>query len=45
MMFPEGNIFRDQEVRPLKPGVAHLAIQATYSKPKLGVQVVPISLC
>jgi len=45
MMFPEGSIFCDQEAELLKPGVAHPAIQATCGTRKLGVQVVPISLC
>jgi 1-acyl-sn-glycerol-3-phosphate acyltransferase len=42
VIFPEGNIFRDPQVQPLKPGLARLALQAESSHPGLGVQVVPI---
>lgn len=44
VIFPEGGIFRDNRVHPLKPGLARLAIQAEMSQPKLGVQIVPIAL-
>ena len=47
VIFPEGNIFRDRSVQPLKAGFARLALQADASgvaEGKLGVQVVPISL-
>ncbi|MBD2462442.1 1-acyl-sn-glycerol-3-phosphate acyltransferase [Oscillatoria sp. FACHB-1407] len=44
VIFPEGGIFRDTEVHPLKPGLARLALQAETSQPGLGVQIVPISL-
>lgn len=41
-IFPEGNIFREDQVQPLKPGLARLALQAEASHPGLGVQIVPI---
>ena len=47
VIFPEGNIFRDRSVQPLKAGFARLALQADaggLAEEKLGVQVVPISL-
>lgn len=44
VIFPEGNIFQDQEVHPLKNGLARMAIQAESSEANLGVKIVPISL-
>nr|WP_238393113.1 1-acyl-sn-glycerol-3-phosphate acyltransferase [Myxacorys almedinensis] len=42
VIFPEGNVFR--ECRPLKPGLARLALQAEASQPDLGIQIVPITI-
>ena len=44
VIFPEGDIFRDKKVHPLKPGLARLALQAEHSTPNLGVNVLPIYL-
>jgi 1-acyl-sn-glycerol-3-phosphate acyltransferase len=44
VIFPEGGIFQDGEVHPIKPGLARLAIQAESSKPGLGVKIVPMSI-
>lgn len=44
VIFPEGGIYRDGEVHPLKPGIARLALAAESSQPGLGVQVIPISI-
>lgn len=44
VIFPEGNIYRESEVQPLKPGLARLALQAEASTPHLGVKIVPISI-
>ncbi len=44
VIFPEGGIFRDGQVHPLKPGLARLALQAATLQPDANVQVVPISL-
>lgn len=44
VIFPEGNIFREKSVQPLKPGLARLAIQAQQSHPHLGVKIVPINI-
>lgn len=45
VIFPEGNIFRDGYLHPLKPGLARLALSAESSHPGLGVNIVPISIC
>lgn len=42
VIFPEGGIFRDGRLHPLKPGLARLALQAEQSHPGLGVKIVPI---
>lgn len=44
VIYPEGNIFRDDQVRRLKPGLARIALQAEASKPNLNVQVLPVDL-
>lgn len=44
VIFPEGNIFRETSIQPLKPGLARLALQAEASQPGLGVQIVPMRL-
>lgn len=44
VIFPEGNIFREDRVQSLKPGLARLAIQAEMQKKNLGVQIIPISV-
>ncbi len=43
VIFPEGNIFRERSVQPLKAGFARLALQAT-AQDDLEVKVVPIGL-
>ncbi len=42
VVFPEGNIFRDSQVHPLKPGLARLALQAAQRG--TAVRIVPILL-
>jgi 1-acyl-sn-glycerol-3-phosphate acyltransferase len=44
VIFPEGNIYRDGPVHPLKPGMARIALQAETSKPGLDLKIVPISI-
>ena len=44
VLFPEGNIFRDAQIHPLKPGLARIALQAESSQPDLGIKIVPISI-
>ncbi|EKQ68246.1 1-acyl-sn-glycerol-3-phosphate acyltransferase [Leptolyngbyaceae cyanobacterium JSC-12] len=43
VIFPEGNIFRENTVHPLKPGLARLAVQAE-THGNLGIQVVPMNI-
>ncbi len=44
VIFPEGGIYRDGQVHPLKPGIARLALSAESSQPDLGIKIVPISI-
>ncbi|WP_193197871.1 lysophospholipid acyltransferase family protein [Nostoc sp. MG11] len=44
VIFPEGGIYRDGKVQPLKPGIARLALSAESSHPGLGVKIIPISI-
>jgi 1-acyl-sn-glycerol-3-phosphate acyltransferase len=45
MLFPEGGIVRDQPVRPLKPGLARLVLQAeALSSEPLQIPIVPIAI-
>lgn len=44
VIFPEGNIFRDGKVQPLKPGMARIALQAQSSQACNDLKVVPISI-
>ncbi|WP_421659259.1 lysophospholipid acyltransferase family protein [Leptothermofonsia sp. ETS-13] len=44
VIFPEGDIFRGDEVQPLKPGLARLALQAETIQPGLEIQIIPIHL-
>lgn len=44
VIFPEGGIFQDGQLHPLKPGLARLAVQAESAKPDLGLKIVPIHL-
>jgi 1-acyl-sn-glycerol-3-phosphate acyltransferase len=44
VIFPEGGIFRDKHLHPLKPGLARLALQAEASQPDLGIKIVPVHM-
>lgn len=44
VVFPEGGIFRDHCIHPLKRGLARMALHAELEQPGLGVKVVPIHL-
>jgi 1-acyl-sn-glycerol-3-phosphate acyltransferase len=44
VIFPEGGIYRDGKVQPLKPGIARLALSAESSRSGLGVKIIPISI-
>ncbi len=41
-IFPEGNIFRDGSLHPLKQGLSRIAMQAESLKPGLGLKIIPI---
>ncbi|URR35233.1 1-acyl-sn-glycerol-3-phosphate acyltransferase [Thermosynechococcus sp. HN-54] len=43
VVFPEGNIFRDRQIHPLKPGLARLALQAAQ-RCEEAIKIVPILL-
>ncbi|MBD2386119.1 lysophospholipid acyltransferase family protein [Cylindrospermum sp. FACHB-282] len=44
VIYPEGGIYRDRQVHPLKPGIARLALSAELTHPGLGVQIVPVGI-
>ncbi len=44
VIFPEGNIFQDGTLHPLKPGMARIAMQVEASKPGIDLKIVPISI-
>ncbi|MGB3209061.1 MAG: 1-acyl-sn-glycerol-3-phosphate acyltransferase [Crinalium sp.] len=44
VIFPEGNIFRDHQVHPLKRGLARIALQVESMEPGLEIKIVPISI-
>lgn len=44
VIFPEGDIFREDQVQPLKPGMARIALQAESNKSANGLVIVPISI-
>jgi 1-acyl-sn-glycerol-3-phosphate acyltransferase len=44
VIFPEGGIFQDERVHPLKRGLARIALEVESSNPGLGVKIVPISI-
>ncbi|HAC64293.1 MAG TPA: 1-acyl-sn-glycerol-3-phosphate acyltransferase [Cyanothece sp. UBA12306] len=44
VIFPEGGIFRDNQVHPLKRGVARIALEVESQKPNCGIKILPISV-
>ena len=44
VIFPEGDIYREGYVHPLKPGIGRLALSAELSQPELGVKIIPIGI-
>ncbi|MDJ0775711.1 MAG: 1-acyl-sn-glycerol-3-phosphate acyltransferase [Mastigocoleus sp. MO_167.B18] len=44
VIYPEGDIFRDGLIHPLKPGISRLALTAESSNPGLGIKIVPIAI-
>lgn len=45
VIFPEGGIFRDGSLHPLKPGLTRLAVSVESSHPGLYIKIVPVSIC
>jgi 1-acyl-sn-glycerol-3-phosphate acyltransferase len=43
-IFPEGNLFRDGTLHPLKEGLSRIAMQAVSLKPDLDLKILPINL-
>jgi 1-acyl-sn-glycerol-3-phosphate acyltransferase len=41
-IYPEGNLFYDGGLHPLKPGLARIAMQTIASNPELALKIVPI---
>ncbi|MDB9306594.1 1-acyl-sn-glycerol-3-phosphate acyltransferase [Nodularia spumigena CS-591/12] len=44
VIYPEGNIYRDGKLHPLKPGIARLSLTAESSHPGLDVKILPVSI-
>ena len=44
VIFPEGGIFYDRQIHPLKRGVALIALQATVEKSDRKVKILPVSI-
>ena len=44
VIYPEGDIFRDGLIHPLKPGISRLALTAESGNPGLGIKIVPIAI-
>ena len=44
VIFPEGGIFNDRQIHPLKRGVASIALQAETDKLDRGVKILPVGI-
>lgn len=44
VIYPEGNIYRDGKLHPLKPGIARLSLNAESLHPGLNVKIIPIGI-
>jgi 1-acyl-sn-glycerol-3-phosphate acyltransferase len=44
VIFPEGGIFHDEIVHPLKPGVARIALEVEKLYPQSGLKILPLSI-
>ncbi|NJL82457.1 MAG: 1-acyl-sn-glycerol-3-phosphate acyltransferase, partial [Chloroflexaceae bacterium] len=44
VIFPEGNIFRDRQVHPLKRGLARIAIEAATLQPDSQLKILPVGI-
>jgi 1-acyl-sn-glycerol-3-phosphate acyltransferase len=43
-IYPEGNLFRDGKLHPLKKGLARIAMQSVSLQPDLDLKIIPICL-
>ena len=44
VMFPEGGIFRNQKINPLKRGIAHIALEVESAQRGIDVKILPLSI-
>ncbi len=44
VIFPEGNIFRTENIQPLKRGVAKIALEVEIAKPETEVKILPVTI-
>lgn len=44
VIFPEGGIFNDERIHPLKRGVASIALQAETDRSEEGVKILPVGI-
>ncbi|WP_036483330.1 1-acyl-sn-glycerol-3-phosphate acyltransferase [Myxosarcina sp. GI1] len=44
VIFPEGNIFREDTIQPLKRGVASIALETKLKEPERDVNILPVSI-
>lgn len=44
VIFPEGGIFRDDKVHPLKRGVARIALEVESEKPESQIKILPVGI-
>lgn len=44
VIFPEGNIFNENRVHPLKRGVASIALEVEAERPGSGIKILPVSI-
>jgi 1-acyl-sn-glycerol-3-phosphate acyltransferase len=45
VIFPEGGIFNDYEIHPLKRGTALISLQAQTEQPNKQVKILPVTIC
>ncbi len=44
VIFPEGNIYRSEEVKPLKRGIAKIALEVEKDHPQMEIKILPVSI-
>lgn len=44
VLFPEGHIFQDNQIHPIKSGVARIALQAIANQPNCKLPIIPIAI-